>query len=72
MLELRRSYLSLLGPAGEFLYSDVGQGLNVDMALVPVTRFSETTRALADSIGDVATRERFIQSLVQLRSKYEI
>ncbi len=72
MLELRRSYMGLLGPAGEFLYADVGHGLSVDMTQVPVTRFSETIRALADSIGDVATRERFIQSLVQLRSKYEI
>ncbi len=71
-LELRRAYISLLGPAGEFLYADVCRDLSVDLAQLPATRFSETLRALADSIGDVATQERFVKILVQLRSKYGI
>jgi hypothetical protein len=29
-------------------------------------------RALADSIGDAPTRDKFVQVLVQLRSKYGI
>ncbi|MFN3266142.1 MAG: DUF4388 domain-containing protein [Deinococcales bacterium] len=70
--ELSKVYLDLLGPAGTFLYADVCRDLNVDLAQLPASRFSEVMRALADSIGDNATRERFVQALVQLRSKYGI
>ncbi len=71
-LELRKAYIQLLGPAGEFLYTDVCRGLNIDLAQLPASRFSEVLRALADSISDTVTRERFVQMLVQLRSKYGI
>lgn len=71
-LELRKAYMDLLGPAGSFLYTDVCRDLNVDLEQLPATRFSEVLRALADSIGDTATRERFVQALVHLRSKYGI
>lgn len=71
-LELRNAYMRLLGPAGTFLYSDVCNDLSIDIAQLPATRFSETLRALADSIDDSVTRERFVQILVQLRSKYGI
>jgi hypothetical protein len=71
-LELRKAYMGLLGPAGQFLYQDVCRDLNVDLAQLPASRFSEVLRALADSIGDAHTREKFVQVLVQLRSKYGI
>ncbi len=71
-LKLREAYFNLLGPAGAFLYADVCRGLNVDLAQLPASRFSEVLRALADSIDDGGTRERFVQILVQLRGQYGI
>lgn len=70
--KLRDAYLKLLGPAGTFLYVDVCRDLNVDLAQLPASRFSEVLRALADSIDDTTTRERFVQILVELRSQYGI
>ncbi len=71
-VELRNNYIQLLGPAGQFLYADICRDLNIDLAQLPASRFSEVLRGLADSIGDAITREKFIQVLVSLRSKYGI
>jgi Domain of unknown function (DUF4388) len=72
MQDLRQVYTSLLGPAAEFLLSDVCRTLDVEFNAVPNTRFSELMRTIADSIDDTPTRDRFVQSLVQLRGKHGI
>ena len=70
--ELRQSYSKSVGPAAEYIFDDVCNDLKINPASLPAALFSDFLRALAGAVDDNTARDRFIQSLTELRAKYRI
>jgi Domain of unknown function (DUF4388) len=69
---LRQIYAEALGPAAEFLFDDVANGLGIDTRSLRPDRFSDFLRGLADAIDDPNARTRFIERLKQIRTQFGI